>query len=224
MVKGSYGMDALSSCVKQRNSRLALVLLAIVALAAPAFTQQTLSQADRDKAVAEFEGSRQAFLDATKGLSPAQWNFKAGPDRWSIAQCAEHIALSEDFIFGVVMNQVLKTPLDPQKRDAVKGKDEGIVKLLQDRSHKATAPEPIDPTKRTMTPEDSVKQFLASRARTIDYLKTTQDDLRDHFFDHPVPAIGTLDAYQWLLLISGHTRRHTLQILEVKADPNFPKN
>ena len=54
-------------------------------------------------------------------------------------------------------------------------------------------------------------------------LEWKQDDLRDHFADHPVPAIGTLDAYQWVLLISGHTRRHTLQILEVKADPNFPK-
>lgn len=202
---------------------LALFFFAMISVSAPAFAP-TLSQADRDKAVAELEGSRQAFLEATKGLSPAQWNFKAGPDRWSIAQCAEHIALSEDFIFGVVTNQIMKTPVDPSKRDAVQGKDEGILKLLQDRTHKATAPEPIDPAKHTLSPEDAVKQFMASRTRTIDYMKTTQDDLRDHFFDHPVPAIGTLDAYQWILLISGHSRRHTLQILEVKADPNFPKS
>jgi hypothetical protein len=202
---------------------LVLFFIAIVTVTMAAFVE-TLTQPDRDKAVAELEGSRQAFLDATKGLSPAQWNFKAGPDRWSIAECAEHIALSEDFIFGVVTNQVMKTPLAPKKRDAVKGKDEVIVKILQDRSHKATAPEPIDPRKRPMSPEDSVKQFLASRSRTIEYMKTTQDDLRDHFADHPVPAIGTLDAYQWIMLISGHARRRTLQILEVKADPNFPKN
>jgi hypothetical protein len=202
---------------------LALFLIAILTVTMAA-SAQTLTKADRDKAVAELEGSRQAFLDATKGLSPAQWNFKAGPDRWSIAECADHIALSEDFIFGVVTNQVMKSPVTPDKRDAVKGKDEAIVKILQDRSHKATAPEPIDPKKRPMSPEDSVKQFLASRTRTIDYVKTTQDDLRDHFADHPVPAIGTLDAYQWIMLISGHARRHTLQILEVKADPNFPKN
>jgi hypothetical protein len=202
---------------------LALFLIAILTVTVAA-SAQTLTKADRDKAVAELEGSRQAFLDATKGLSPAQWNFKAGPDRWSIAECADHIALSEDFIFGVVTNQVMKSPVTPEKRDAVKGKDEAIVKILQDRSHKATAPEPIDPKKRPMSAEDSVKQFLASRTRTIDYIKTTQDDLRDHFFDHPVPAIGTLDAYQWIMLISGHARRHTLQILEVKADPNFPKN
>src|SRR5437016_13547680 len=146
---------------------LALFLMAILTLttAASAQTAQTITKADRDKAVAELEGSRQAFLDATKGLSPAQWNFKAGPDRWSIAECADHIALSENFIFGVVTKQVMKTPVTPEKRDAVKGKDEAIVKILQDRSHKATAPEPIDPKKRPMAPEDSVKQFLASRTR-----------------------------------------------------------
>jgi len=35
--------------------------------------------------------------------------------------------------------------------------------------------------------------------------------------------MGMLDAYQWILLLSGHTERHTLQILEVKADPKYPK-
>ena len=195
-----------------------IALLLATAAAAP-----TLTQSDRDHAVAEFEGSRQAFLDATKGLSPAQWNFKSAPERWSVGECAEHIALSENYIFGLISEKIMKEPAAPEKRDAVKGKDELILKVIQDRSHKATAPEPLDPTKRPMPPEDSVKLFLESRARTIEYIKTTQDDLRDHFFDHPVPAVGTLDAYQWLLLISGHSRRHTAQILEVKADPNYPK-
>lgn len=198
---------------------LAIFLLAAVGVSAA----ETLTKADRDKAVAELQGSRQAFLDATKGLSDAQWTFKPAPERWSVAECAQHIAMSENFIFGLVSEKVLKSPATPEKRDAVKGKDEIIVKILQDRSHKATAPEPIDPTKQPMAPEESVKLFLNSRAHTIDYIKTTQDDLRDHFFDHPVPAIGTLDGYQWIMLISGHTRRHTAQLLEVKADPNFPK-
>lgn len=198
--------------------------LALFLLAAVAVSAETLTKVDRDKAIDELEGSRKALLDATKGLSDAQWNFKPAPERWSVAECAEHIALSEKFIFGRITNDIVKSAATPEKRDAVKGKDELIVKILQDRSHKATAPEPLDPTKRPMSPEDSVKLFLESRAQTIEYVKTTQDDLRDHFYDHPVPAIGTLDAYQWILLISGHTRRHTLQILEVKADANFPKN
>ena len=199
------------------------IFLAIALLLA-ADTSQTLSQEERDRAVAELEGSKKAFLDATKGLSPAQWNFKPAPERWSVAECSEHIALAEGFIFGLVSEKIMKAPANPEKRDAAKGKDELIVKILQDRSHKATAPEPIDPAKHaSMTLQESIKLFQDSRAHTIEYVKATQEDLRDHLFDHPVPAIGTLDGYQWILLISGHTRRHTLQILEVKADPNFPK-
>jgi hypothetical protein len=37
--------------------------------------------------------------------------------------------------------------------------------------------------------------------------------------------MGTkLDGYQFILLIAAHSERHTKQILEVKADPNYPKN
>ena len=196
----------------------------VIALLLAADTAQTLSQEERDRAAAELKGSKKAFLDATKGLSPAQWNFKPAPERWSVAECSEHIALAEGFIFGLVSEKIMKAPANPEKRDAAKGKDELIVKILQDRSHKATAPEPIDPAKHaSMTLQESIKLFQDSRAHTIEYVNNTQEDLRDHLFDHPVPAIGTLDGYQWILLISGHTRRHTAQILEVKADPNFPK-
>src|SRR5215813_10672991 len=99
-------------------------LFLAVALFFAADTTQTLSQEERTKAVAELEGSKKAFLDATKGLSEAQWNFKAAPDRWSIAECAEHIALAEGFIFGRISDGVMKTPLTPEKREATKGKDE----------------------------------------------------------------------------------------------------
>ncbi len=52
-------------------------------------------------------------------------------------------------------------------------------------------------------------------------MKGTQDDLRAHSAPHPV--LKTIDAYQWLLLLSAHSARHAAQIEEVKADPNFPK-
>ena len=197
-----------------------ILAVAMFVMAAPA--TDTLSKDERDKAIAELEGSKKMFLDATKGLSEAQWNFKSAPDRWSIAECADHIALSEAFIFARV-GDVMKSPLTPEKRSATAGKDDKLVVMLQDRSFKAKAPEPLDPAKTPMAPEESIKKFLEARSKTEGFIETTQENLRDHMFDHPVPAIGTLDAYQWVLLISGHTRRHTLQILEVKADPNFPK-
>jgi hypothetical protein len=196
------------------------MLLAVAMLLVP-MTDQTLSPAEREHAVAELESSRRAFLEATNGLSEAQWNFKPAPDRWSIAECSEHIAVTEVLILKLVTNQVLKGPAAPEKRALVQGKDTALMAMGVDRSAKFKAPEAIQPTRRWVTSGEITKNVLDNRARTIDFINTTQEDLRDHFMDHPV--FKTLDTYQWILLTSAHMRRHTAQILEVKADPNFPK-
>jgi hypothetical protein len=47
----------------------------------------------------------------------------------------------------------------------------------------------------------------------MEYIRTTNDDLRDHFFEHP--AFVTLVGCQWLLLLATHSARHTAQIEEV---------
>lgn len=183
---------------------------------------QPLTQHDREFATASMQASRKLFLDSVSGLTPEQWNFKAAPDRWSIAECAEHIALSEDFISGLAKNQMMKTPAAPEKRAEVKVTDQDILDKVPDRSQKFKAPEPIAPKKTFAEPDQAVTHFKESRDKNIEYIETTADDLRDHFLPHPV--LGPLDAYQWLLLMSAHTERHTLQILEVKADPKYPKS
>jgi len=197
-----------------------LMLLAVAMLLTP-MVDQTLSPAERDHAVAELESSRKAFLEATSGLSEAQWNFKPAPDRWSVAECAEHIGVTEAFIQDLITEQALKGPAEPEKRAQVQGKDTSMMAMAVDRSAKFKAPESIQPTRRWTTSGEITKNVLENRSRTIAFVNTTQEDLRDHFMDHPV--FKTLDTYQWILLTSAHMRRHTAQILEVKADPNFPK-
>jgi uncharacterized damage-inducible protein DinB len=182
----------------------------------------TLTAQEREAALKQFEATRDNFLRSISGLSQKQWTFKPAPDRWSVAEVAEHITVSESAIFSLVQKQVMTSPAAPEKRDQVKGKDEMILQRVPDRSHKAQAPEFLRPTGRWATEADLAKAFEDSRAATMEYIRTTDDDLRDHFFDHPV--FGTMDGYQWLLLISAHSARHTAQIEEVKADPNFPKN
>ena len=90
-----------------------VTLAAATLLTAQAPAPQTLSQSERDFAINHLQSTRKLFLDSITGLTPEQWSFKAAPDRWSIAECAEHITIAEDFIFGLVQNQVLKTPADP---------------------------------------------------------------------------------------------------------------
>jgi DinB superfamily len=200
--------------------KLMMVLMAGLLLT-PTGTE-VISQAERDKAVAELESSQRAFLDATRELSEAQWNFKPAPDRWSVAECAEHIGVTEALILKLIHEQALKGPAEPEKRELVKGKEETIMVQAVDRSQKFKAPEAVVPTRRWSNPEEISKNVLHNRAEMIAFVRTTQEDLRDHFMDHPV--FKTLDTYQWVLLTSAHMRRHTAQILEVEADPNFPKN
>jgi hypothetical protein len=130
----------------------------------------------------------------------------------------EHIAAAEDFIRGNITEKVMTAPPDAT-RD-VKKIDEAVLAMIPDRSHKAQAPEPLVPTNRFGSPEGSLKHFLEARSTTEQFLKSTPD-LRAHAADSPLEM--KLDAYEWVLFIAAHSERHTKQILEVKADPNFPK-
>jgi len=181
----------------------------------------TLTKEERDRAIDYLKETQKDFLAATEGLSDAQWKFKAAPDRWSIAEVAEHIAVTEGTIWKLV-NEMMKSPATPEKAADAKGKDEIILTKVPDRSRKAQAPEQLKPTGRWATRAALVKDYEDNRSQEIAFLKDTKEDLRNHFGEHPF--LKTIDAYQWLLLNGAHCKRHTLQILEVKADPNYPKS
>jgi DinB superfamily len=192
------------------------ITCALVFLTSTAFGQ-TLTQADRDRGVKYLEQTRDGVIAATKDLSEAQWKFKAAPDKWSVAETLEHIALAEDYMFGYVTNMVMKAPAGAPDRDVAK-MDAMVLTMVPDRSNKRQAPPELVPTGR-WSPAETLEHFLKSRQRTIEYMQTAPD-LRQHVSDSP---LGPLDGYEWLLFISAHSDRHTKQILEVEAAADFPK-
>ena len=182
-----------------------------------------LTQAEREFAISNLQSTQKLFLDSVAGVTEAQWTYKSAPDRWSIAECAEHIAVMEDVVTGLVKKN-LAAPATPDKRipaDKLHAKDERIIAMVSDRSHKVQAPEPVQPAHRFKTLQDAVDHFRAVRSANIQYVETTDADLRDHFAPHPF--LGPLDLYQWFLFVSAHSERHTKQLLEVKADAGFPR-
>jgi len=195
-------------------------LACLVSLAIPQTTAApTFAQKDRDAGVKYLEETRKNFLDSINGLSEAQWSFKAGPDRWSIAETAEHIAVSEGFIVQLISEKILKGPKAAAGVPRIP--DEKIIAVITDRSGKAQAPEVLKPTNRFATREALIKEFEKARQGTIDFIKTTPEDLRAWVAPHP--AVKEIDAYQWVLLTSAHSARHTAQIAEVKTAPDYPK-
>ena len=197
--------------------KVSLLLIALLLLGVAAFGQE-LTTADRERGTKYLAQTRDGIVAATKGLSEAQMKFKPAPDRWSVAETLEHIALAEDFLLQNVTDKIMKSPAGPADRDTAKA-DAMVLAMIPDRSHKAQAPPTLVPTGR-WTPAETLDRFLKSRAQTIAFLESTPD-LRQHVADSPLRQ--SLDAYEWLLFVSAHSERHTKQILEVKADPNFPK-
>jgi hypothetical protein len=191
------------------------------ASAAAATPAPTLTPKEREDAVANLEATRKAFLASLQGLSDAQFHFKPAPDRWSVAEVAEHIALSEDRMFTNVTERIMHSPADPKLLAEVR-RDNDWLHMVEDRSHKIKAPEILRPTGRFPTVESVTVAFTQSRDKSIAYIQVTQDELHGHVGPHPV--LKVLDGYQWLLLMSAHSARHVAQMAEVKADPNFPKS
>src|ERR1017187_1905979 len=109
------------------SAKLCLVLtlaLASIAQTTAASAPTTLSAAGRESALNSLQATHDAFLKSIAVLSDAQWRFKPAPDRWSVAEVAEHIAVSESMIFGMVQKQIMAGPANPHQRPGGGGKSE----------------------------------------------------------------------------------------------------
>jgi hypothetical protein len=198
--------------------KFAAVLFALAAVPAFAATG-SLTDSERTFLVDQLEQTKKIVVEALSGVTPAQWQYKPAPGRWSVAECAEHIVLAEDYIFGGAQG-MLKSPAVERLPSSTAETDQKIVGMVTDRSHKLTAPEPLVPGGKILSAADAIRQFTEKRDAHIAYVKSTQDDLRVHIGDSPA---GKMDAYQFLLLLSAHSARHTAQIREVQASAGYPK-
>lgn len=180
-----------------------------------------VTKEERKAAVKYLKHTQKLFRDAVKGLSEEQLKWKAAPDRWSVFEVSEHIALAETFLFDLINGAVMKAPANAAKTSGVS--IELIMQKVPDRSQKFPAPEPIRPDKSPWTTMSATMDaFKQRRETTINFVDKGNDDMREHFFMNPA-FNAELDAYQWIIFLSAHTERHVKQILEVKANANFPK-
>jgi hypothetical protein len=198
-----------------------LVLIATIALVSFSPPDKTITKEEKSYADKLLKDTEKGVFDAVKGLSEAQLKFKPAPDRWSVEECVKHIAISETNLWGMV-DGTLKQAANPEKRIDIKMTDDQVVKGLEDRTNKVKTADAFKPENTPFkSSEDALASFKQNRQKLIDYVKSTNDDLRNHVASSP---IGTYDTYQLILLIGAHSNRHTQQIEEVKADPNFPKS
>src|SRR5215471_3390188 len=158
--------------------------------------------------LSDLESGRKVFLDAVGDVIEEFAMRTPGPGRWSVLECVEHVAVSEDYLFGQIMASSPGEPLINPEREA------RIVAVGRDRNKKVQSPDAGKPSGRFSTLAEAVQHFQASRVRTIEFVQACNDDLRCKLTSHPL--IGKVNCYEVLLMIAAHPHRHAEQIEEIK--------
>lgn len=198
------------------SRKMLTLLMMVVFLFQVSYAQDgKITKADREFALNYLDETEQYLLNAISDISAEEWEKKPTKDRWSIAECAEHILLSQESLFSAVRNKILHSEAAPEKAEAAKGKEQMIIQVLNDRhSKRVTTSEKFIPKGKLRSKKAFIKAFKATRKEIKEYLSATEDKLRWHFGKTP---FGEIDAYQNFILNAAHTSRHTQQIEEVRA-------
>src|SRR5436305_2463358 len=149
-------------------------------------------------------------------LSLAHLQYKLSPDPSSIHEVLSHLAVAEPDYWRDIQKALRAAPDMNGKKSAASDADilwydiDRVVHTKTGGGH-----EKVDTYKDLNV---ALGKFQALRATMIEYIKSTNDDMRAHSFGDREP----IDCWQWMLEISTHAERHIQQIREIKNDPNFP--
>ena len=177
-----------------------------------------MTQPEREFINRHLVGGRDALFAAIAGVSPAQSCFRTGTDRWSIGDCVEHVAITEDVLFDLIM----RGAENPAGVALSPDKDARLAAVIVDRSRKFPAPEAVRPAGRFASVADAAEHFRASRERSLAFARECADDLRCRFTIHPL--LAEIECWRCLVLLALHPARHAAQIEEIKQHAAFPKD
>lgn len=194
-----------------------------------AFAEDAPSPVLTDAEVADMiklvDETQATLMQRITGMTDEQWNFKQNEKRWSVGECVEHIALAERGILEGIQ-QAIAGPPDPEWATKSAGKLAIVKQAVPNRGPQGKggvqAPEPLQPINKWGRAK-GIEEFYAAHGHLRAYLETMDRHIKDRGMPHPVPALGWMNAHDWLNLNLYHTVRHTKQLIEVQEDPNYPK-
>lgn len=198
-------------------SRLYLVFALAFALAGfPALVraEEGVSKIDRQRLVVHLEMTRDMLQEQVRGLSEAQYRFRATPESWSVLDVVEHLAIAEPQYWTDLQKALEAAPGNVKRQ----GTDADMLWYGIDRTRRNKTAEARTPSGKYKTLAEALQSFLDLREKQLAFARTTEKDLRNYQFG------PSLDTYLWFLMISSHSERHIHQIREIKANAAFPKS
>lgn len=203
---------------------LQMFLLAALTLAAErhALAQhaESWSEGDRRYLLDQLTASRDSLVEATRNLSERQWQFKESPDRWSINEVVEHIAIWELLLAREITMSLSAGP-QPHLNKSAKPDSVVLGFIMETKPHIST--EYTKPFTFTLPMglnalKNNIAWFLKMRDESLAYVKAAKEDLRSYYLKP-----GRSNIHQTYITVFGHTWRHLRQIQRIKRHPNYPR-
>jgi hypothetical protein len=169
---------------------------------------------DRSTSIANLQATRDALESAVTGLSEAQARFKPTPDRWSVEEIVEHLAIAEHGLYRFI-SELHEVSIDPHTAESAAS----LARTADRKTTPLTAPERSLPKGKFGDLQGALAKFLENRQRTIEFVMNCQDDLRTRLIRHPA---GLMNGQDCLTVLTFHPTRHIEQINELKSDPGYP--
>ena len=145
---------------------------------------------------------------------------RPAPERWSIAEIVEHVAIVESSItklIGMMLHKAASAgaPLpDRGGRIAPISIEDFVARSLKE---KYRAPEMALPRGASIT--DSLARLERAR-ETLRELRPSIEATDGTTVNYPHPVFGPLNLYQWLIMVGVHRDRHLRQIEAIKETMN----
>jgi len=163
-------------------------------------------------------------------LSPTQLNWKPSAERWSIAQCFDHLITSNKGYLPII--ESVRTGTKKSKfwerlpvLPGLAGKL--LIKSLDPAStRKIKAPKRFEPAQSNIS-ASVIDNFAEQQDKIIEGIKATSNlDLEKIVITSPAVSAGfvtysLLDAYRIIVV---HEQRHLQQAMRVAGEPGFPKS
>ena len=177
------------------------------------------TEADRKYLLDNLIRSQEELINETKNLTREQWLFKESPDRWSINEIVEHIALWELLLEYRITRQ-LQGGLQPTR--AMNAIADSVVLGFIMESKKHHSPDYTQPFTYTLPmglndPEYNLAWASKLRKEAIRHVSEESTDLRQYYVGD-----SESNTHQVYITLFGHADRHLRQIRQVKGHPNYP--
>jgi hypothetical protein len=199
---------------------ITLLLLISLPFYASAQEIQHWTEDDRKLLLENLVRSRDELVKEVQGLSKKQSTFKESPDRWSINEVVEHLAMFE-LIFDREIARGLQAKAQSEFNKDVRPDSYYSDFIMEEAVHVTT--EYTKPFTYTVPLglndiKNNLAWFLKMRNESVEYIEGTKEDLRLYYRN-----AGLQNIHQTYLYVFGHVDRHLRQIRKIKQHQNYPK-